>query len=97
MLLRGTRPQESSTDVSDWEARPIRDTHLGCGENDEGGKGGGGACGVISFRKMRHPFYPSHCGSMLLSFMVNDDHQQTPPLYSNINQRLIGVSLCLEQ
>ncbi|MEQ2188928.1 hypothetical protein GOODEAATRI_019956 [Goodea atripinnis] len=42
MLFRGTRPQESLADVNGWEARPIRDSHLGCGENDEGGQGEGG-------------------------------------------------------
>lgn len=35
--------------------------------------------GVISFRKMRHLWCPSHCGSLSLSFLVNnDDHQWTP-------------------
>lgn len=47
------------------------------------GGGGGVAYGVISFRKMRHPCGPAHCGSFLPSFLVNNkqqqQQQQTPP------------------
>lgn len=50
----------------------------GAGAEDAGRAGGVGVYGVISFRKMRHLCRPSHCGSFLLSFLVNNNHQQTP-------------------
>lgn len=38
-----------------------------------------GVYGVISFRKMRHLCRPSHCGSLLFSFLVNNHPQRCPP------------------
>lgn len=71
-----THPQESLSDVSDWDPRPISGQRCGCGERREGS-----VYGVISFRKMRHLYRPSHCGSLLLSFLViiNADRHPSPP------------------
>lgn len=72
-LARGLVHKSACLTSATW-----RHDQSGARTEDADRAGRGDEYGVISFRKMRQRCGPSYCGSFLLSFLVNNNHQWTP-------------------